>query len=69
MDNTYEYLTKNIAAFVSQQPENIRALGFDVAVGVAVSNPDSTLPTDEQLAILLKQADESMYEDKPEDSR
>jgi diguanylate cyclase (GGDEF)-like protein len=69
MDSTYEYLASNVATFVSQQPENIRALGFGAAIGVAVSNPNSALSTDEQLRTLLKQADESMYEEKPEDSR
>jgi diguanylate cyclase (GGDEF)-like protein len=69
MDRAYEYLQEKVAEFVAAQPETIRALGFNAAIGAAVSNPNSQQPVNEQLSVLLQQADESMYEDKPENSR
>jgi|GEM_PF-2177712 len=69
MDRTYEYLSDHMARFVATQPEAIRALGFNVSIGAAVSNPDSQLAVDEQMDILLDQADESMYEAKPDGGR
>ena len=64
MDNTYAYLAENLATFVAALPKYIRDLGFNVAIGAAVSDPNSQLPFEEQLKVMLKQADESMYEDK-----
>lgn len=60
----YEYLEEKLAAYVAAQPEAVRVLNFGVAVGAAMSIPNSEASIEDQMRDLLQRADQQMYEHK-----
>lgn len=65
MDKEWAYFETVANGFEAEQPKVIRQLGFGVAFGAAVWYPENPLSLD----VLLGQADESLLESKPENSR
>lgn len=65
MDMVYELTRESSDKFVAAQDLAVRRLGFGISIGVAISSPKHPL----SLEVLLGQADESMREEKPDQSR
>lgn len=65
LEKMVSHAREMVDSFVAEQPDEIRALGFDVSIGRALLNP--LHPVD--FLTLVERADASMYANKPSNSR